>query len=657
MVWIPGTAAGTPPPLDLNAKFKAELKGELDEDVARSTLGGFLKHNIGVLTWIMTGDILEPYQRIMIKGWLQKNFSLCVAGRGFGKSRIFAHFCWLYCLFNSDRHILITSATFRSSRRIIEQIDAWSKRQRNGEVPGGQLLRETFAGDRIKRQDMERIIFKNGSSVTAVPLGDPDNLRGFRCNVLGIDERVLISNNTVEMVLKPFLMGGTDVTKKQLTRRKEKRMIKEGRMKEEERKKWKSQAKMIELTSASYKWEELYTNYKQYLDIICPKQEEDPNAPKAEEIEDGSKATYLVQQLSYEVASAETMEPAILDQIKNKMIPQGTIDREYRAIFTDESGGYFSAKEMNECTIPQGSEPCIEIVGDRTAEYILGIDPNISSSAAADHFAMCVVKLIKRPADGKKIALVVHQYGCAGAELKHHIAYFYYLLHAFRPVYVICDTTQGDQGDFISVANESEYFKSRGIQLGSIDANFTNTSVEETVKEVRRSYNADPTVARIVQKQSFTSDIIKAGNEYMRACFDQRTLLFASDAQSVPNKVTVMCSYDILDIHKFHPEYHEEGLGGSASMWEFVTYQDTMTKRVKKECAMIEATPTPMGILMFNLPHGMTKDRKNQFRQRKDNYSALWLANWAAKIYVAMTTLPPQEQDEEFVPVMIGGRQ
>lgn len=627
--------------IDYNKLFKETLQGELDEDVARKTFGKFLMTNIGMLVYLLTGYLLEPYQRIIIKGWMYKNFSLCVAGRSASKSFLAAHFAYIYCLFNPDHHVLITSATFRSSRRILENIEAWSEKKRNGIYPGGELLKETFARKMWKKPDMSRIIFKNGATITAVPLGDPDNLRGFRCNVLIIDEGLLIPQSTIDSVLKPFLAGGADVTRKQRIRKKEDQQIARGRRNENERTVFKSSSKMITLSSASYKWEELYATYKQYRTII-----ELDDQTKKDQVDDGV-SSYLVQQISYKLLKPELMDSAVLKEIKEKLIPDNVIRREYEAQFIDESGGYFSAKEMNKCTIPMGMKPCIEIRGEAGAEYILGVDPSLGADKAGDHFAMCVLKIIERK-DGRKIGLVVHQYGCAGVDLKHHISYLYYLIRSFNIIYICMDSTQGTNSDFMNICNESEYFKSRKMQLNPIEAEFTNANFSEIAQQVKKSYNSDSSVNRIVQQQYFSSAFIKAANEYMRAAFDQNALFFASHAKSIPNAVPIMCEQDVLGIHRTHPEYAEEE--GSGNMYEFVNYQDSMIEQVKKECSMIEITASPLGNLTFDMPSHMTRNRKNENRLRKDNYSALLLANWALKIYLAAMEITVLPEEDSFTP-------
>ena len=98
MTWM-GNGNNPPPvlPPDWNTELETLLThDELSDEVARKSLGRFLSHNIGMLCEILTRKILEPYQRIVVKGWLSHNFSLTVAARSFGKSTLGSHFGYLY---------------------------------------------------------------------------------------------------------------------------------------------------------------------------------------------------------------------------------------------------------------------------------------------------------------------------------------------------------------------------------------------------------------------------------------------------------------------------------------------------------------------------------------------------------------------------------
>lgn len=638
MSWIEG-----PPPedpvIDWNSKLEQDLKGELSEDVAKKTLGKFLMNNIGFTTEILTGITLEPYQRIMIKGWMNKNYTLTVAGRGMAKSTLAAIFSFLYCIFNPGVKIVIISATFRSSRRILETIDGWASNEESG-----VLLRQCFERPMQKAQDLYSITFGNGkrapSTITAYPLGNPDKLRGIRCNVLIIDEGLLIPKTTIDDVLKPFLFAGPAITYKQRIRERESDMIKAGRLREDQRMQFKSSSKMIVLSSASYKWEYLHDLYQDYLKKI-------DEATAKGGVQD---ATYLVQQFSYEIIPENRMdvllEPAVIKDITSGSTTQATLDREYRAIFTDGTDGYYSPLKMAQCTIPNGEIPCIEITGEKGATYILGIDPNVSASPTSDHFAMCLLKEVTK-SDGTKIPMVVHQYGHTGCETRYHMQYFLYLLNNFNIVYIAVDTTQGSGMDFINFCNESQVFKEAKIELLPIEADFGRNDFSSIAGQIRRSYNLQG--RRIVQKQTFHSDFQRAGNEHLKVCIDFRKILFAGLIKAVPNVAGIMAEHDIGNIYRDHPAFATEKREGTIA--QFLDYQDYMMDLVKKECAMIEPKISPLGNQTFDMPQNM-KRTKGANRPRKDNYSALFLANWAFKLYNESRSMPDTAGDNYFEPML-----
>ena len=301
--------------VDVNEEL-SQLKGDLSEATARKTLGRFLMYNLGILVFWLTGIKLYPDQRILIKGWLFKNFSLTIAGRGGGKTFGLSHFCYIYCLFNPGKTIVMIAPTFRSSRRVIQHIEKWARSKRGFMLK--QCIQLTKQGEIVSKQaDLWELTFKNGSKIIALPLGvDGERVRGYRCSALCIDEGLLIPQSTIDKVLKPFIITPSEeeTTRRQNVRERESYLIKKGLMKEEDRTKFSSDVKMIIISSASYTWEDLYSLYTKYLKIIYSQDDKmmkkldekerealgkDEEA-KAEVIKgDDIPSSYLVQQLSY----------------------------------------------------------------------------------------------------------------------------------------------------------------------------------------------------------------------------------------------------------------------------------------------------------------------------------------------------------------------
>jgi ERCC4-related helicase len=122
---------------DLNQEF-LKIKGNLEGKEARITLAKFLRANLGITTELISGIKLAPFQEIMLKGMLNKNFSMLVLGRGCGKTFIASVFCFLQCIFEPGTKILIAGPTFRTARFIFNNLEKLV------ESKGAELLSQAF---------------------------------------------------------------------------------------------------------------------------------------------------------------------------------------------------------------------------------------------------------------------------------------------------------------------------------------------------------------------------------------------------------------------------------------------------------------------------------------------------------------------------------
>jgi hypothetical protein len=601
----------------------AKVKGEINEDEAKFWLGQFLMYNIQFTTEIMFGMKLHPRQAVLLKSWFHCNYNLAVWGRGGGKSSLVGVWSALDCVFNPGTHTLIVSQNFRSSRRILENLEKMAN------SPDGALFKQCLEGELSRRNDIFKYTFKNGSTITAVPLSGGEGLRGLRCSRLIIDEALLLNLGIIETILKPFLVSGGNIKEKLQLRELEDKLIQRGFMKEEDREIFASTSKMILLSSASYQWEDLYKVYQQYLKNIETFKEADLKV-----------ATYSVTQISYKAVPKDLLDPGIIKDVESGDISQNVVDREYGAVFVSDSSGYFKASKMAECTIPDGQRPCIEIVGEKGAEYVLGIDISLSSGEASDDFGMSLLKIVQK--GEKKIGMLVHSYAVAGGAHKDHVAYLHYLLTNFNIIYIGIDASQGDQ-EFTSQANETKLFKDAGIELRDIDAEFNKNDQTEIPKQVAKSYNLQ--AKRIVHKQGFSSAWQRMAAEYLQACIDYKNILFAGKAGAVDGLADEMSKYrpSILDIHP----YFRDSTGKVESVYSFIEHQDFLIDLTKKECALIEVTSNPSGGQSFDLPASMRRST-SKTRAKKDNFSSLMLANWCLRIYLESQNLPKDEVPTTF---------
>ena len=591
-----------------------QLKGELEDKEAKITLIKFLRQNLYFTTYLLTGIKLSPYQEVTLKGLFNRNFSMCVWGRGCGKSFIASVYCVLQCIFEPNTKILIAGPTFRTARAIFNNIEKMS------ETKGAELLLQAF-GAKSKRNDLYEWDI-NGGSIRAIPLSG-EKIRGFRANILVLDEFLLLPEEIIKNVLMPFLVAPQDMKRRIDIREMEDLLIQKGKMKEEDRMVFVNNSKMIALSSASYTFENLYKTYQEWVNQITSPEK--------------GESSYFVSQFGFEALPAEMIDKTIIEEAQSGGTSHSSFLREYCAQFTDGSDSYFSAKKMEDCTL-KDEYPHTLIRGTPGKKYIIGIDPNMSDSPNADYFAIAVMELDEEAGVG----ILVHTYSGLGS-LNNHVKYFGYLMSYFDVVCIVADNAGADI--FIDTCNQSEVFRNAKINIKLLDfvAEAEGPDYEMQVKNARSQYNLSE--KRIAFNQVFSSNFIRKGNEYLQACIDYKKVLFASRT----------CSND-----KFFSEVIDCTLPkeliftGDKEDWtnlDFIENQDDFIYQTKKQCSMVEYTTTSRGMQNFDLPQHL-KRGSSATRARKDNYSAFMLANWGVKCYNDIMKQNVETNTFTFTPVM-----
>tara|TARA_Y100000004_G_scaffold29764_1_gene30857 strand:+ start:3129 stop:4955 length:1827 start_codon:yes stop_codon:yes gene_type:complete len=587
------------------------LKGDLLDKEAKITLAKFLRANLGFTTELISGIKLAPFQEITLKGMMNRNFSMCVWGRGCGKTFIASVFCFLQCIFEPRTKILIAGPTFRTARFIFENLE------KIVDSKGAQLLMQAF-GAKSKRNDQ----FKwdiNGGTITAIPLSG-EKIRGFRANILVLDEYLLLPEDLIKTVLMPFLVAPQDMKERIEIREVEDKLISEGKMKESERMVFENDSKMIALSSASYTFENLYKQYKEWTEKIYDQEMGD--------------ADYFISQMGYEALPDHMIDTTVIEEAQQGGQSHSSFLREYCAQFTDGSDSYFSAKKMHECTVPDGESPTTKIVGDKDKKYILGIDPSFSNSPTSDFFAMSVLELDEET----RQTTLVHSYAVAGGDLKDHIRYMYHIVKNFN-LEMICIDNAGYQ--FIDSCNENGLFKNDKIELKFFEfrSDLEGADYDKELVKVRRAYNKENKV--LCFKQVFSSDWLRKANEHLQAAIDHKKIWFASKTVANPEAFNKYSSQRVT--LKNIPE---------PTILEFIESQDALIYQTKKQCTLVEVKTTARGTQTFDLPQHLKRSTSSN-RARKDNYTTLMLANWASKCYFDLMSKPIEDNTGTFTPRMI----
>ena len=600
---------------NLNNEFSL-LKGNLQDKEAKITLAKFLRSNIGITTELISGIKLWPYQEIIIKALLNRNFCMNVWGRGASKSFSAAVFCFLQCIFEPNSKILIAGPTFRTARNIFNSIEKIT------ESKGADLLTQAF-GVKSKRND-EFDWSINGGSIKAIPLNG-EKIRGFRANVLVLDEFLLLPEDIVKNVLMPFLIVPQDIKERIQIREKEDELISRGLMTEEDKMVFGNSSKMIALSSASYTFENLYKTYKEWCDNIYSK-------------ELGS-ATYFVSQLSYECLPPEMIDSSITEEAQNGGSSHASFLREYCAQFTDGSDSYFSMKKMEACTLKLNERPHSLIKGESSKEYVLAIDPNMSDSPNADYFAMAVLEVDRE----SKNDVIVHAYAGLG-NLNTHIKYFQYLITNFNIVFVICDNAGADI--FFNTYNDSTFVSSEHQKMKFVEFNSDAEGVDylKMLQKSKNQYNLGD--HRIVMSQVFTSPFIRRANEHLQASIEYKKIWFASKTVANENFFNQESNKSIPESLIFIDDNQDW------TKLDLIENQDMLIYNTKKQCSLVEFTTTSRGSANFDLPQHL-KRSNSASRARKDNYTALMLAKWGSKCYNDIMATQNKIVHSGFTPILI----
>ena len=569
------------------------------------------------------GIKLFPFQHMAVKAMFQTDYFMGVWSRGMSKSFTTGIYAALDAGLNQGVEIGILSKSFRQAKMIFKKIEDIAAK------PEAALFAQCIT--KKSKSNDEWLMEIGRSRIRALPLGDGEKLRGFRFHRIIIDEFALMPERIYNEVIVPFLSVVENPTQREDLHNLETQMIEQGKMTEEERYVWPNN-KLIALSSASYKFEYMYKAYTQFENLIH-NQPADDTAHRA------------IMQFSYDCAPRQLYDQNLLNQAKSSM-SQSQFDREFGAVFTDDSSGYFKISKMSECSIPDGESQSIEVAGEAGEEYLVAFDPSWAESESSDDFAIQVLKLNKE----KQIGVVVHSYALAGANMKEHIKYFSYILQAFNVVMVIGDYAGGVQ--FLSACNESEIFKKDNLKLKTIEVDFEKPEAYNfDLQKARNEYNK--TEKKICYLRKPTSNWIRQANELLQSNFDHKRIFFGSRAidDSYQTQRRKRIPIEGLKYLKGSDNLNEK-MTKEAKMIDFVEHQSDMMELTKVECALIQITPTTQGTQPFDLPSNLRR-QSGRDKARKDSYSALVLANWMVKTYFDIMNFKPKEVEVTFTPRFI----
>ncbi|MGI9357849.1 MAG: terminase large subunit domain-containing protein [Paracoccaceae bacterium] len=622
MSWEEGSQGSRTEDIHINEYINSK-KGFLEEREAKILLYKFMRENVSFTTDLISGIKLFPFQHMAIKAMFETDYFMGVWSRGMSKSFTTGIYAFLDAIMHQGVEIGILSKSFRQAKMIFKKIEDIAAK------PEANFLAQCITK---KSKSNDEWLMEIGSSrIRALPLGDGEKLRGFRFHRIIIDEFLLMPERIYNEVIVPFLSVVENPTQREDLYNLETEMISQGKMKEEDRYVWPNN-KLIMLSSASYKFEYMYKLYSQFNDLIQKGGQKSSDAHR------------VIMQFSYDCAPKQLYDQNLIDQAKSTM-SQSQFEREFGAVFTDDSSGYFKTSRMADCSIRDGESPSVEVKGEVGAKYLLAFDPSWAESESSDDFAMSVFKLN----DKTQQSVLVHSYALSGTNLKQHISYLDYILTNFNIVCIVGDYNGGLQ--FINAVNESSLFKKKKRKIKLLTSAFDKQQdYYDDIKQAKQEYNIEGGCICYLRKP--TSAWIRVANELLQANFDHKRIWFGARALDDAYKEQVRKKIPIEKLKFLRTADADAKQSNRAKMIDFVEHQYEMIEVTKGQCALIQIKTSPQGTQTFDLPDNL-KRQTGPDKARKDSYSALVLGNWMTKIYFDMQSFKGEEVVSTFTPMFI----
>jgi len=533
---------------------------------------------------------LAPFQSVILRTLWDKTFPILLMTRGGGKTFMLAVYSLLRAIMVPGSKVVIVAASFRQSKLVfdyIEQIYNYS--------PVVQA-----AVTKIARPNDSREMYVGTSSIRALPLGNGEKIRGVRATDIVCDEYASIPEEIFQVVVRGFAAVAADPIEQARQIYLENQLIKEGKLKEDERKK-RSSNKIIYAGTAHYQFNHYYRLYSIHKAII-----DNEFIGNAEEINDSFTADdesayklegvldyrdYAIIQIPYMGLPEGFMDDKQIVQAKATM-PRALFSMEYECIFPTDSDGFFKRVLINEATPGEsdGRKPfSVEIVGDPHYEYVMGIDP----ARKTDNFSISILKLAK---NGKGYRNV-YCYSMNNKNWVTSVRKVRELLAKFNIVRVAVDTGGGGH---------------------TVEDLLQNAEILRAGEQPIWRYNDDEHMRfdgrHILDMINFTPSWIGEANYGLAADIEHKRILF-------PHRDTK----SDIDIIK---EGEIPSKGNIFEPW------DEIEEQINETCKIV-MTFTKTGIQHFDLPEiPTTQKTKISLTQRKDRYSALLLSAYAARTYI-----------------------
>ena len=555
-----------------------------------------------------------PSQALFLCEMWNRRFPMLIASRGFGKSFILSLYAMIRALLLPERKVVIVGAAFRQSKVLFEYMETiWNN---------SPILRSMCDSNSGPRRDVDRCVMRiNNSRVTCLPLGDGQKIRGQRANDIISDEFASIPRDIFETVVAGFAAVSSDPIEnvKKIAARKKAIELGVDIQEDIDETLDKKDNQIILSGTAYYDFNHFAEYWKKWKSIIRSQGKtnrlreifgEDP--PK-----DFNWRDYSIIRVPYELLPEGFMDASQVARSK-ATVHAGIYQMEFGACFTRDSQGFFKRTLIESCVANDGSNDSTIIKdnknediifeaslrGDPNKKYIFGVDP----ASEVDNFSIVVLEVNE---DHRRI---VHCWTTNREQHKQKVksgfssesdfyAYCGRKIRDLMRIYPCVHIAMDAQGGGIAVMESLH--DSDKLRDGEV-------AIWPVIDDDKPKDTDDHRGLHILEMCQFAKyDWLAEANHGLRKDFEDKAILFPR--------------FDAITLGLSNAE---DGMKGRV----FDTLEQCVMEieDLKDELTMIQITQTATGRDKWDTPETVIGTGKKG-KQRKDRYSALIMANMAAR--------------------------
>ena len=551
-----------------------------------------------------------PSQALFLHELWNRKFPMLIASRGFGKSFILSLYAMIRALILPERKVVIVGAAFRQSKVLFEYMETiWNN---------SPILRSMCDSSSGPRRDVDRCVMRiNKSRITCLPLGDGQKIRGQRANDIISDEFASIPRDIFETIVAGFAAVSSDPienVKKIAAAKKAKELGVELQVDEKNILK-KRDNQIILSGTAYYDFNHFAEYWKKWKSII----KSQGRANRLREVfgedppSDFNWKDYSIIRIPYELLPEGFMDASQVARSK-ATVHAGIYQMEFGACFTRDSQGFFKRTLIESCVVKE-QEPIkdkddkeilfqAQLRGDPKKKYIFGVDP----ASEVDNFSIVVLEV--NPSHRR----IVHCWTTNRTEHKEKVKkgfsketdFYAYcarkirdLMKLFPCVHIALDAQGG------GIAVSETLHDSDKLEEGEFP-------IWPTIDDEKPKDTDDQRGLHILEMCQFAKyDWLSEANHGLRKDFEDKAILFPM--------------FDAVSIGISNAE---DGLKGR--VYDTLEQCVLEIEDLKDELTMIQITQTSSGRDRWDTPDTVVGTGKKG-KQRKDRYSALIMANMAAR--------------------------